>query len=370
LLHSALNYVSIGANNVSTDKSTEKSAEKSNGIREGLKGVFKNVKQNIMEVKNKLMPNKIAEKEIVESPASNYEVISFSQNAEDGKVPVSDDQDIFNSLSKSIMKELRPSLEDNLIVAEDYFGKSGVRRQKRSTSTSRLQDEDEYEQIGDFNYILTEMEWREFLLDPPKKNSDTLEKRIVCSIKCGLPGRRRGEIWEYLVKVKKYKSKSPEMYLNFLEKESDDNTGYTISKDILRTFPENPNHKEDFTTGKNKLYNVLKAYSTYDTEVKYCQGMNFIVFLFLENLQRDEERTFWLLVSMMKHHKWRKLYKLDTPKLMKLLEKLKKKMRKEVEDIYLHLLDNELPIEGVFAPYFITLFLYSTPVNIAEKIID
>lgn len=346
------------------------SAEKNNGIKEGIRGVFKNVKQNIMEVKNKFKFTKSPMKDEVESPASTYEVISFAQNGDDGKLGDHDDQDIYNSISQSIMKELRPSLDENLIVAEDYFGKSGVRRQKRSTSTSRLQDEDEYEEIGDVNYILTEAEWREFLLKPPKKPSDTLEKRIVCSIKVGLPGRKRGQIWEYLVKVKKYKSKAPEMYLNYLEKENEDNTDYTISKDIMRTFPENPNHKEDINTGKNKLFNVLKAYSTYDSEVKYCQGMNFIVFIFLENLERDEERTFWLLVSMMKHHKWRKLYKLDTPKLLKLLDKLKKKMKKEVEDIYLHLMQNDLPIEGVFAPYFLTLFLYSTPINIAVRIID
>ena len=98
--------------------------------------------------------------------------------------------------------------------------------------------------------------------------------------------------------------------------------------------------------------------------------MNFIVFLFLQNLESNEERAFWLLVGMMKSLKWRKLYKLDTPKLMKLLERLKKKMKKEVEDIYDHIVEQELPIEGVFAPYFLTLFLYSTPVNIAEKIID
>ena len=55
---------------------------------------------------------------------------------------------------------------------------------------------------------------------------------------------------------------------------------------------------------------------------------------------------------------------------MKLLDRLKKKMRKEVGDIYDVLCNLDLPIEGVFAPYFVTLFLYSTPIEIAERIID
>ena len=45
-------------------------------------------------------------------------------------------------------------------------------------------------------------------------------------------------------------------------------------------------------------------------------------------------------------------------------------MKKEIEDIYDLLIQSELPIEGVFAPYFLTLFLYSTPIKIAERIID
>lgn len=138
----------------------------------------------------------------------------------------------------------------------------------------------------------------------------------------------------------------------------------------MRTFPKINRYKEDISTGTNKLYNVLKAYSAYDEDVKYCQGMNFIVFLFLDHCNNDEERAFWLLVSMMVHLKWRKLYKCDTPKLMKLLERLRKRMKKEVPDVHDHLVASDLPIEGIFAPYFLTLFLYSTPKTIAEKIID
>ena len=172
------------------------------------------------------------------------------------------------------------------------------------------------------------------------------------------------------MRANKYKEKDNHKYADLLSAPNTDGTDYTISKDIFRTFPESKSHKEEIEGGNNSLFNVLRAYSIYDSEVKYCQGMNFIVFLFLENLEGDEERAFWLLVGMMKHLKWRKLYKLDTPKLIKLLERLKKKMKKEAEDIYIHFVEQELLIEGVFAPYFLTLFLYSTPINIAEKIID
>ena len=176
--------------------------------------------------------------------------------------------DFHASISTSVMREIKGSLNDK-IVAEDYFSKQTKKKNKRSTSTSRIQEEDEYEEITDLNYILTEAEWREFLESPPKKMSETLQQRFICSIKIGLPGRQRGKIWEYLAKSKKYRDKETKSYDEFLETPNTDNTDYTISKDIMRTFPECKAHKEDIKEGNNSLFNVLKAYSVYDPEVKY-----------------------------------------------------------------------------------------------------
>jgi hypothetical protein len=44
---------------------------------------------------------------------------------------------------------------------------------------------------------------------------------------------------------------------------------YLIGKDVYRTLPEQKMFKEDLKSGKNKLFNVLKAYACYDNEVGY-----------------------------------------------------------------------------------------------------
>lgn len=46
--------------------------------------------------------------------------------------------------------------------------------------------------------------------------------------------------------------------------------------------------------GQSRLRRVLKAYSTYDREIGYCQGMNFIAAMFLTLV--TEEQAFWMLV--------------------------------------------------------------------------
>jgi hypothetical protein len=51
----------------------------------------------------------------------------------------------------------------------------------------------------------------------------------------------------------------------------------------------------DQVGGQPSLRRVLKAYSLYDREIGYCQGMNFIAGMFLTLM--SEEESFWLLVG-------------------------------------------------------------------------
>jgi len=55
-----------------------------------------------------------------------------------------------------------------------------------------------------------------------------------------------------------------------------------------------PAHIFDGAGGQARLRRVLKAYSTYDREIGYCQGMNFIAAMFLTLM--SEEQAFWMLV--------------------------------------------------------------------------
>jgi hypothetical protein len=50
--------------------------------------------------------------------------------------------------------------------------------------------------------------------------------------------------------------------------------------------------------GQASLRRVLKAYSLYDEEIGYCQGMNYITGMFLTIM--SEEEAYWMLVYVMK----------------------------------------------------------------------
>jgi len=86
----------------------------------------------------------------------------------------------------------------------------------------------------------------------------------------------------------------PELAALILNLESDI---YTTKSGGSQLLPTNSSGVSQTPGGQAALRRVLRAYSYYDREVGYCQGMNFIVGMFLTMM--SEEESFWLLVAIM-----------------------------------------------------------------------
>lgn len=67
-----------------------------------------------------------------------------------------------------------------------------------------------------------------------------------------------------------------------------------ITKPLIAS-PSSPSTMVRTPNGQAALRRVLRAYSYYDREVSYCQGMNFIAGMFLTVM--SEEDAFWLLLG-------------------------------------------------------------------------
>lgn len=73
------------------------------------------------------------------------------------------------------------------------------------------------------------------------------------------------------------------MFKNLLDMRDEDNE-FCIGKDLPRTLTYIKDFSLDPTSGQNKLYNVLKAYSAYDKQVGYCQGINYLAAMLLTHI--------------------------------------------------------------------------------------
>ncbi|TYJ27807.1 hypothetical protein E1A91_A07G213700v1 [Gossypium mustelinum] len=128
-------------------------------------------------------------------------------------------------------------------------------------------------------------------------NSITL-KRLI---RKGIPPVLRPKVWFSLSGAAKKKSTVPESYYNDLTKAVDGKvTPATrqIDHDLPRTFPGHP--WLDTPEGHAALRRVLVGYSFRDSDVGYCQGLNYVAALLLL-VMKTEEDAFWMLAVLLEN---------------------------------------------------------------------
>ncbi|XP_059449953.1 uncharacterized protein LOC132180954 [Corylus avellana] len=128
-------------------------------------------------------------------------------------------------------------------------------------------------------------------------NAITL-KRLI---RKGIPPVLRPKVWFSLSGAAKKKSTVPDSYYNDLTKAVEGKvTPATrqIDHDLPRTFP---GHSWlDTPEGHAALRRVLVGYSFRDSDVGYCQGLNYVAALLLL-VMKTEEDAFWMLAVLLEN---------------------------------------------------------------------
>mmetsp|Transcript_3274 Transcript_3274/g.4510 ORF Transcript_3274/g.4510 Transcript_3274/m.4510 type:complete len:795 (-) Transcript_3274:59-2443(-) len=126
-----------------------------------------------------------------------------------------------------------------------------------------------------------------------KKKKNQVKKRLIK----GLPDCLRCEAWRKITRIEILKSQSDNVdkYHNLIYQESSW-TGQ-IDLDVNRSARNHVQFKERFGPGQVSLFNILKAYSLYDPDVGYCQGMSDMTAFLLMYI--PEEDCFWMLVVLL-----------------------------------------------------------------------
>ncbi|PKC71930.1 hypothetical protein RhiirA1_390172 [Rhizophagus irregularis] len=127
----------------------------------------------------------------------------------------------------------------------------------------------------------------------------TQPRQLSKMIQKGIPQALRGMIWQLMSKSKDSELEST--YAQLLKETSTHEK--MIMRDLNRTFPKHEFFKDQDGLGQEGLFNVVKAYSLYDTEVGYCQGISFVVGPLLLNM--PDEEAFCVLVKLMTFYNMR-----------------------------------------------------------------
>ncbi|KAF8943731.1 GTPase-activating protein [Haplosporangium gracile] len=188
-------------------------------------------------------------------------------------------------------------------------------------------------------------------------------KQLTVMIQKGVPPAIRGLIWQLLSQSKDAQLEAT--YADLLKETSSHEK--QIQRDMSRTFP-NHEYFQAEGRGQESLFNVVKAYSLYDAEVGYCQGLSFVVGPLLLNM--PDEEAFCLLVKMMSSYDMRGHFTPDMNTLQLRLYQFEQLMEETVPLVHKHFLNQGIRSTMYASQWFMTLFAYKFPLDLVFRIYD
>jgi hypothetical protein len=137
-------------------------------------------------------------------------------------------------------------------------------------------------------------------------------------------------------------------------------------RDINRTFPGHAYFQDE--RGQQALYKLSKAYSIYDQEIGYCQGLSFLIATLL--LHMSEEQAFNLLCKIMYNYKVRDIYKAGFDNLHLRLHQFEQLLTTHIPTLYEHFVDLNIETHMYASQWFLTLYTSKFPLYMVCRIID
>ncbi|KAK9410136.1 USP6 N-terminal-like [Crotalus adamanteus] len=199
------------------------------------------------------------------------------------------------------------------------------------------------------------------------RNSEKMFRRVYK----GIPLQVRGQVWSLLLDIEKIKMENEGKYEKMKEQaRSFSSEIKQIDLDVNRTFRNHIMFRDRYGVKQQALFHVLSAYSVYNTEVSYCQGMSQIAAILLMYL--NEEDAFWALAQLLtnQRHAMHGFFIPGFPKLQRfqahheaILNKLFPKLKKH--------LDKEQMLTGIYTTkWFLQCFIDRTPFTLTLRLWD
>ncbi|KAJ1734097.1 hypothetical protein LPJ61_001254, partial [Coemansia biformis] len=197
---------------------------------------------------------------------------------------------------------------------------------------------------------------------------DGLQQRaplhLSAKIRAGVPSRVRGVVWQTLTQARSTYLQT--VYTQLVKEYSPHER--VIRRDLTRTFPRVPVFKSEGGEAQQRLFRILKAYSLYDAEVGYCQGLGFIIGPLIMSMGECE--AFCVLVRLMETYDLRGMFTEDMAGLHLRLYQFQELATEIAPDVMRHLEAHGV-LPAMYVPsWFLSLFAYTMPLSFVLRAMD
>ncbi|KAI9249642.1 rab-GTPase-TBC domain-containing protein [Sporodiniella umbellata] len=205
--------------------------------------------------------------------------------------------------------------------------------------------------------------WAGVMCDYQQLNK--ISKELTIHVRQGIPPSIRGMTWQLITKAKEDGALLLQ-YRHLLTRTS----AYDkmIQRDLARTFPDHAFFKDPEGQGQSGLYRVIRAFSLYDTNVGYCQGLGFIVGPLLLNM--PEEEAFCVLIKLMNSYGLRSHFTPEMEGLQLRLYQFDMLVKEHVPRVSRHFEQQGISSTMYASQWFMTLFAYKFPMHLVFRVYD
>ncbi|CAH1798329.1 unnamed protein product [Owenia fusiformis] len=187
----------------------------------------------------------------------------------------------------------------------------------------------------------------------------------------GIPDRVRGDVWLRLLDIDRMKQEQRGIYQKMKERAMRYSPDIRqIDLDVNRTYRDHIMFRQRYDVKQQALFHVLSAYSMYNTEVGYCQGMSQIAALLL--MYMNEEDAFWALSTLLtdSRHAMHGVFIPGFPKLMRFQDHHDRIIKKFLPKVKKHLDRHEIHASLYTIKWFMQCFLDRMPFHLTLRIWD
>jgi len=241
--------------------------------------------------------------------------------------------------------------------------KSTKSKEKKKKKKDKKKEKEKNENLLVINARIEK--WND-MLNHFKDYQTTYYSKLKSRTRKGIPDSLRGYVWQKLCGADEFYVK--DLYQKLEKEPVDKNIEDIIIKDLDRTFPNCALFKEKLGKGQRDMLKVLSNYSKYNKEVGYIQGMAFICALLL--IYMDEERTFFMLHTLIKKYELEGIYLPGLKDLKKKFYVLLKLEKRFIPKCYKILLKDEVYPRSYASEWFICLFSRNLDFKVLVRIFD
>jgi len=163
-------------------------------------------------------------------------------------------------------------------------------------------------------------------------------------------------------------SRRQAFYQQLLSRKNESQVIMQIQKDVGRSAPYEE-HIQFMTPEKTQaLERILIAYSIYDKDLGYCQGLNFVAMIFL--MQLKESDAFWGLLVFLNGFNIRNLYSTHSNLLQQFLDLLTRELSIRFPKLLNHLTDQGITVTLYSMEWLTTFFVPNFPLSTLLRIWD